>query len=109
MKLKSKAILVFSSLSLVAITTSLIASCAPNTNSKPKNPNQPNLSNNKNKLVQKNQPQKLVQEPINSQVVESELKTNSDQKYTLNLQVNKAYANYYVSVSLLKEINASDQ
>ncbi|AJQ45349.1 hypothetical protein JM47_01920 [Ureaplasma diversum] len=109
MKLKSKAILVFSSLSLVAITTSLIASCAPNTNSKPKNPNQPNLSNNKNKLVQKNQPQKLVQEPINSQVVESELKTNSDQKYTLNLQVNKAYANYYVSVSLLKEMNTSNQ
>lgn len=77
MKIKRKGIFAFASIGIVAITTTLIASCARSTN--------PTLKSE-----------------LNLEIVEKVLRPTNNQKYGLKLKVNKAYADHFVQVDLVK-------
>ncbi|KEZ22330.1 hypothetical protein [Ureaplasma diversum] len=77
MKIKRKGIFAFASIGIVAITTTLIASCARSTN--------PTLKSE-----------------LNLEIVEKVLRPTNNQKYGLKLKINKAYADHFVQVDLVK-------
>lgn len=77
MQLKYKSILIFSAITLITITTSTIASCTANNNFKSSS--------------------------INTIILQGVINDHGYGKYTLDLKVNKAYMNHYITVSLIKE------
>lgn len=83
MKIKRKGIFLFASIGMVAITATLIASCAKNTTPK--------------------------KSELKVQVLEQKLKPLNNQKYGLKLKVDTIYANHFVQVDMEKSVTNTNQ
>lgn len=83
MKIKRKGIFLFASIGMVAITATLIASCAKNATPK--------------------------KSELKVQVLEQKLKPLNNQKYGLKLKVDTIYANHFVQVDMEKSVTNTNQ